>query len=547
MQRILEKLRSLVGPDAVFDGVRAATALGQCTTGVSRSVIAVVYPTEATQVVGVVKLAHANGLPLHPVSTGHNWGYGQGPVLDGCIVLNLSRLNRIVEPPDRVTGLVTLEPGVTQADLAAYLERERLPFLVPTTGAGPSASIVGNALERGHGITPIADHFAAVTGIEAVLANGSIYRSPHFAMGASRGGHAFKWGIGPYVDGLFSQGSFGVVTKMTLVLARAPDCVKAFMCGVPAESGLERTVAAVQRILQRLPGLVGGINVMNARRVLSMAAPFPADRVGPDGVIPDAVIARMRAKHRVAQWTVFGTLYGTRRTVRAAQGEVAAILSPVASRAKGSRLRFVAPDTVARLDRWVQRLPFVRDGFGRTLSTLNSSMAIIRGRPNQTALPLAYWKSGRPMDLATRLDPSRDGCGLIWYSPLVEMKPTSVRAHVEMVKEIVPRHGLEPLITLTSLSETCFLSTVPLLFDLASRSETAAAQKCLSALLDAGAEGGFFPYRVGGNAMDWLMGRGQEYWQLVSQLKQAMDPKGIIAPGRYTPAASSSKSSSSLS
>ena len=134
----------------------------------------------------------------------------------------------------------------------------------------------------------------------------------------------------------------------------------------------------------------------------------------------------MRARHRVAQWTVFGTLYGTKGTVLAARREVAKIFSPLASRLTGSGLRFIAPETVAVLDRWVQRLPFIRQGFGRVLSTLNSSMTIVKGRPNQTALPLAYWKSGRQLDLSAQLDPARDGCGLIWYAPLVEMKPGSL-------------------------------------------------------------------------------------------------------------------------
>jgi len=72
MQLLLEKLKSLMGAEAVFDGFRAATALGGCTTGVTRSVIAVVYPTDARQVISVVKLANEHEVPLYPVSTGRN-------------------------------------------------------------------------------------------------------------------------------------------------------------------------------------------------------------------------------------------------------------------------------------------------------------------------------------------------------------------------------------------------------------------------------------------------------------------------------------------
>jgi hypothetical protein len=77
---------------------------------------------------------------------------------------------------DAELGTVTLEPGVTQGMLAAFLERERQPFLVPVTGAGPTCSLVGNALERGYGITPFADHFGAVLSLEAVLPDGRVYR-----------------------------------------------------------------------------------------------------------------------------------------------------------------------------------------------------------------------------------------------------------------------------------------------------------------------------------------------------------------------------------
>lgn len=535
MQELLDKLRSWLGADAVVEGAFAWDHLGHCTTGRERPIAAVVYARNVDDIVTIVGVAGQYRVPLYPISTGRNWGYGNSPVTDDCIVLNLSRLNSIVEPLDPITGVITIEPGVTQGSLAEYLDTERLAFLVPTSGAGPSASIVGNALERGHGITPIADHFGAVTAIEAVLPDGSIYRSPHLALGALRGGQACKWGIGPYLDGLFAQGSFGIVTKMTLALARRPERIKAFVCGIANETTLEPVIAAVQRIVENLPGVLGGINVMNAHRVLSMSAPYPRDGVGPDGVIPAALLARMRARHAVTPWTVFGTLYGTKGMVAAAQREVRAALAPFTSKLKTSRLTFISPETAKLLHRMASKVPVVRQRLGRTLSTLSSSMTIVGGRPNRTAMPLAYWRSGRPVDISSPLDPGRDGCGLIWYAPLVEAKPEAVRRHVEIVGELMPRFGMEPMITLITLSERCFVSTVPLLFDLGSAKEAAAAQHCLAALLESGAEQGFFPYRVGSQSMEWLMAKAPRYWRLVGELKRAIDPNGIIAPGRYAP------------
>ena len=77
-------------------------------------------------------------------------------------------------------------------------------------------------LERGYGITPYADHFAAVTALEAVLPDGRIYRSALSELGGATVDRAYKWGIGPYIDGLFAQGNFAVVTNMTIALAPRP-------------------------------------------------------------------------------------------------------------------------------------------------------------------------------------------------------------------------------------------------------------------------------------------------------------------------------------
>jgi 4-cresol dehydrogenase (hydroxylating) flavoprotein subunit len=373
-----------------------------------------------------------------------------------------------------------------------------------------------------------------VSGIEAVLADGSIYKSPLSALGASSGGHAFRWGIGPYIDGLFAQGSFGIVTKMTIALARRPQSVKAFLCGIGAESALEEAVTAVQAVLSTLPGIVGGINVMNAHRVLAMAAPYPHHRLGPNQVISPALLSELTKDYRVQPWTVFGTLYGTRRVVAAAQKEIAHILSPLRSRPI-----FVSQRTANALQRAIRRVPVIRNRLGRKLAALSSSLELVGGRPNQAALPLAYWKSAQGARMG-QLDPGRDGCGLMWYVPAVEMKPEPVRRFVDMVSATTPRYGFEPIISLISASERCFLSTVPLLFDLVSTNEGVSAAECYRELLDLGAEQGFFPYRIGSHSAQWLMARAPDYWKLVSSLKAALDPEDIIAPGRYAPVRASS-------
>jgi FAD/FMN-containing dehydrogenase len=529
LETALRAWRSILGEAGVLSRQAAADAYGASTTGAERTFLAALRPTDRDQVQRLVEISARERVPLYPISTGHNWGYGCAlPAREGCVLLDLSALQRILDF-DPELGTVTVEPGVTQGMLAAFLERERQPFLVPVTGAGPTCSLVGNALERGYGITPIADHFGAVLSLEAVLPDGRVYRRAFADHGGTAVDRAFKWGVGPYLDGLFTQGGFGVVTNMTIGLARRPEAVKAFVFGVEGDH-LDRLVTDVRAILGRFPGAVGGINLMNAHRVLAMAAPYPREAIGADGLIAEATVRELARYHQVTAWTAFGTLYGTKRVVRAVAAEVKSLV-----RGYATRLVVVSPEGAARLVRFAELLPGASGrALARRARLLASGLELVDGRPNETALPLAYWKGGQLPPPGAARDPARDGCGLIWYAPLVPMKSELVQRYVAFVTRVMREHRLEPLITLTTLSERCFDSSVPLLFDRRSSSETEAAQRCYRALLDEGRKLGFLPYRVALQGMEWLTSVPSTYWDVVAALKERLDPAGILAPGRYT-------------
>jgi hypothetical protein len=165
-------------------------------------------------------------------------------------------------------------------------------------------------------------------------------------------------------------------------------------------------------------------------------------------------------------------------------------------------------------------------------ATLAKSLELVAGRPNETAMPLAYWRTTLPKK-GEFWDPTLDGCGLMWYAPLVPMRPADVRAYVNMVKEIAVRHGLEPLITFTTLSDRLFDSTVPLVFDRNKPEAVAAAAACYQDLLHAGRAKGWFPYRVGINTMPTLGGMQSDAIAFHERLRAGLDPHDLMAPGRY--------------
>ena len=59
---------------------------------------AAVAPSSVVQVQQVVRIANKYRIPLYTISTGRNLGYGgSAPTRTGCIIVDLKRMNRVLE------------------------------------------------------------------------------------------------------------------------------------------------------------------------------------------------------------------------------------------------------------------------------------------------------------------------------------------------------------------------------------------------------------------------------------------------------------------
>jgi 4-cresol dehydrogenase (hydroxylating) len=528
LKEATRRWRERLGSEHVDEQAAATERYGPCTTGIERRILAALRPGSREDVPAILAVARECGVPLYPISTGHNWGYGTAlPATHDCAVLDLSRLKaiRVIDPE---LGLFELEPGVTQGALAAWLEERGLRFMVPTTGAGPEASLLGNALERGYGITPIADHFSAVTRIEAVLPDGSLYVPALTAFGTELADQVFKYGPGPYLDGIFTQSNMGIVTAVTLALARRPERIEAFYFAVPNAAAFQEAAAGVRSILQELGSVCGSVNLMNRHRVLAMTAPYDRSQVGEDGLLREEALERLGRRFGVDDWLGMGALYGPTAVVKAAR-------ALVRKRLAGStrRLVFMTASRARLLHRVGAGVLGMQHGIPSMIGRMREALEILEGRPNRVAHPLVYWKSGTPVDTGSRIDPARDRRGLLWYAPLIPFQPELMERYAERCAMVLRAHRMEPLITLSTLSPLCLDSSVPLLFDVDKPEEVERAHRCYDALLEMGRELGVAPYRLHIGAMDRFVEREDTFWKLVRTLKQAIDPQDILSPGRY--------------
>jgi 4-cresol dehydrogenase (hydroxylating) flavoprotein subunit len=183
---------------------------------------AVVTPRSVEDVQAIVRIANERRVPLWTFSQGRNYTYGgPAPRVRGSIQVSFREMNRVLEVDDELAYAV-VEPGVRFFDLYDHLQAggHRLWPSIPDLGWG---SVIGNTLDSGRGYTPYGDHPTIQCGLEVVLANGEILRTGMGAMTSSKSWHLFRESYGPNHAGLFFQSNLGIVTKMGVWLMRAPE------------------------------------------------------------------------------------------------------------------------------------------------------------------------------------------------------------------------------------------------------------------------------------------------------------------------------------
>ena len=172
LQAALDEMAAAIGADHVHaDGVELER-VARATIPNPKRPAALVTPKDSAQVAQLVRIANHYNVALWPVSQGRNWGYGSATAChDDAVVLHLGRLNQIVEVNEELAYAV-IEPGVTYRQLRQFLETHHPNLWCDCTDGPPDGSVIGNALDRGLGVTHYADHFGTLCGLEVVLPTG---------------------------------------------------------------------------------------------------------------------------------------------------------------------------------------------------------------------------------------------------------------------------------------------------------------------------------------------------------------------------------------
>jgi len=221
--QLQQRFRNIVGAEGHTDkpADRAFMSQDIWTKGVTAEFI--VSPRNTDELAKIVQTAHAEGVALNPRGGGMSYTKGYTPDRPGVGILDLSRMDRILEI-NKEDGYVTVETGCTWDTLYKALKEEnvRTPFWGPLSGL---TSTIGGGVSQnnaffGGGIYGTTAE--SVLSMTVVLADGKVIRT---GTSGTKNSKPFFRHYGPDLTGLFcgDTGALGFKAEITLRLIPLPE------------------------------------------------------------------------------------------------------------------------------------------------------------------------------------------------------------------------------------------------------------------------------------------------------------------------------------
>src|SRR5579885_6845 len=198
---------------------------------------AVVYAASTEDVQDTVRICAEHKMPVIPFGTGTSLeGHVNAPF--GGVSIDLMEMNRVLAVHAEDLDFV-IEPGVTRKKLNEHLRDQGLFFPIDP---GADASLGGMTATRASGTNAVRYGTMKdnVLSLKAVLVNGEVLTTARRAKKSSAGYDLTRLFVG-------SEGTFGVITEITLRLAGIPEAISAGICPFPSvEAACKATIATIQ-------------------------------------------------------------------------------------------------------------------------------------------------------------------------------------------------------------------------------------------------------------------------------------------------------------
>lgn len=234
---VIQELRAVVGARGIVTN-EAELRTYECDGLTNFRVMpaAVVLPTSAEQVQAIVRVCHHHQIPFVARGAGTGLSGGALPIKGG-VVISLQRLNHILDL-DLPNGRIVVEPGIINQHISLHVADDGY-FYAPDPSSQSVCTIGGNIAENSGGAHCLKYGFTVnhVVGIEVVLPDGEL---------AHLGGMTLDM-PGYDLAGVFvgSEGTLGIVTKVTLRLVHKPEEIQTILAAFNTTDEAGAAVSAI--------------------------------------------------------------------------------------------------------------------------------------------------------------------------------------------------------------------------------------------------------------------------------------------------------------
>jgi 4-cresol dehydrogenase (hydroxylating) len=525
----IDAWKKALGSVAVMSDSQSLETYSRSVCASTREILAVLKPDSLGQVQELVRIANEHKVPLYPLSRGKQWGMGSRlPVKGGAAIVDLAGMDRIIEVNEQFHYAI-VEPGVTQRQLIDHISAKNLALMLNVTGSTSDTSLIGNAMDRGVGYFDSRAH--GISNMQVVLGNGTTIQTGfgHFENAKTK--NLYRHGIGPDLAGLFPQGNFGIVTSACIDLIPKPDAHMAAIIKIDSEEKLPQLIDALASLRARGVFLTVA-HVGNKERSHITLAPLLYGQLIEAGEPADESTrlkaVRMLEEGGFGPWSAAIGVLGTKCQLKLAKRE---IRKAVRGFAKTMFLNDALIERAKAVAAALSFIPAVRKQL-MMLKAVEPVYGFTRGEATDKSLKAVYWATG-DFEHLDDLDPDQSDSGVLFCLPIIPAAGNEVLAVVRDTCTTFARHGFAAAITVNLMDSKAMEGVVSLAFDRRDTIATERAHACIQEMEARYMEQGYPPYRVGINSMHQVVHAEDPFWETIRDLKLALDPNNIMAPGRY--------------
>ena len=495
-EQTLGELREAVGPAWVFHEEPRLTGYQDhfaILEPALRAPSAAVAPANVEELQRVLSVARKRRIPLWVVSTGRNLAYGAAaPRKAGCIVLDLKRMNRILEVNEKHAYAV-VEPGVSYFDLYNHLQKIGSKLWIDCAAPG-WGGVMGNLMDRGVGYTPYGEHFMWQCGMQVLLADGTVVETGMGGQPGSVAAHTYRYGRGPWVDGMFTQANFGIVTRLGIQLMPEPPGYRPYLVTFPEEDDVGQVTDILRPLKLNL--LIPNAAVTVELNLEASVAVSRAQYFSGEGPLPDSVRRKIMADLNVGMWNFYGALYGPERVM----DNNWKVIEESFAQVKGARFFFE------------------KDRAGEPAFGYRAKL--MRGIPNMTEFGILNWM------------PNGAHVG---FSPMAAVDGNTALAQYHLARDLAHKYGFdytgEYIVGWRDMHHVFVI-----FYSRDNADQKKRVYELMNAMIDDAAARGYGEYRTHLDFMDRIAGtynwNDAALMRVNQRIKDALDPLGILAPGK---------------